>query len=61
LPSQCLAEVGIDLRDIGLDPDRLAKCGNRLVEPCSANATPRLECYSACNFDPLNRGIGVQN
>jgi hypothetical protein len=19
------------------------------------------ECYSACNFDPLSRGIGVQN
>jgi DNA invertase Pin-like site-specific DNA recombinase len=21
----------------------------------------RLECHSACNFDPLSRGIGVQN
>jgi len=20
-----------------------------------------IECYSACNFDPLSRGIGVQN
>jgi hypothetical protein len=20
-----------------------------------------VECYSACNFDPLSRGIGVQN
>jgi hypothetical protein len=20
-----------------------------------------LECHSACNFDPLSRGIGVQN
>jgi len=20
-----------------------------------------VDCYSACNFDPLNRGIGVQN
>jgi hypothetical protein len=22
---------------------------------------PRLDCYSACNFDPLGGGIGVEN
>ena len=25
------------------------------------DATDRFTCYSACNFDPLSRGIGVQN
>ena len=25
------------------------------------DALPAIDCYSACNFDPLRRGIGVQN
>jgi hypothetical protein len=27
----------------------------------SSMKTPEERCHSACNFDPLSRGIGVQN
>jgi hypothetical protein len=30
-----------------------------LSDYCKGSAGPR--CHSACNFDPLSRGIGVQN
>ena len=30
-------------------------------EPSSCIITIQFQCVSACNFDPLSRGIGVQN
>jgi hypothetical protein len=29
--------------------------------PLSPKRSCHHSCYSACNFDPLSRGIGVQN
>jgi len=33
LSSQCIAKVGMGLSEVGLDADRLAICGDCLVEP----------------------------
>ncbi|MET4426301.1 hypothetical protein [Bradyrhizobium sp. RT3a] len=41
--------------------DRLAVrwgCANDVL---ATIATENLDCHSACNIDPLSRGIGVQN
>ena len=36
--------------------ERVAASAGRFLDGLLGN-----ECYSACNFDPLSRGIGVQN
>jgi ATP-dependent DNA ligase len=38
------------------DGDRI-----RLYSRPGNDLTSRFPCHSACNFDPLSRGIGVQN
>jgi hypothetical protein len=49
------------LRDVHEDARDVAR---RLMQTKaflkSREERKRVECYSACNFDPLSRGIGVQ-
>ena len=51
-----LIELGRGI--IKVAPIALSICA---AAPASAQRLPKLECYSACNFDPLSQGIGVQN
>jgi hypothetical protein len=36
-------------------------CTSSFTPGCSLAKRPSAECHSACNIDPLSRGIGVQN
>lgn len=35
--------------------------GRKAVEMAKNGDTTAIRCHSACNIDPLSRGIGVQN
>jgi hypothetical protein len=57
-PIKVLMENAAEEFPPGCDPGLVAEYKEKMTRMCEA---AEHECHSACNIDPLSRGIGVQN